>query len=120
MDPGFLGFAVCILAFCGGIAGIVGAAGWAKGERLRAAGKDVNQVNAAPAQDAVLAEVKALQQQVADMQSTGHQFDISFDAALERLEGRVNRLETKSIAAATPAMRRDGEPVQNLHNGATP
>ena len=49
----------------------------------------------------VAAELKALRLQVAEMQSTGHQFDISFDAALERLKGRVDRLETKSTAAST-------------------
>lgn len=49
----------------------------------------------------ILAELKALKQQVAEMQSTGHQFDISFDEALNRMEGRVNRLETKSAAALT-------------------
>ena len=36
------------------------------------------------------------------MQSTSHQFDISFDEALNRMDGRVGRLETKSaVGAAT-------------------
>ena len=64
--------------------------------------------------DPVLAELKALKQQMAEMQSTGHQFDISFDEALNRIEGRVNRLETKSAAATaqtaeTPTTLRNGQ-----------
>ncbi|MGI4789375.1 MAG: hypothetical protein ACRYFS_11070, partial [Janthinobacterium lividum] len=43
---------------------------------------------------AVLAELKAMKQQISEMQSIGHQFDISFDAALNRLEERVSRVET--------------------------
>ena len=48
------------------------------------------------------------------MQSTGHQFDISFDEALNRIEGRVNRLETKSAVATaqtaeTPTTLRNGQ-----------
>ncbi len=42
-----------------------------------------------------------------------HQFDLSFDEALNRLEGRVGRLETKSAtrgAAAedAPAVQQNG------------
>jgi len=50
--------------------------------------------------DTVLAELKAMRQQMEQMQSTSHGFDISFDEALGRLEGRVGRLETKSAASA--------------------
>ena len=50
---------------------------------------------------AVLAEMKAMRQQMEQMQSTGHQFDLSFDEALNRLEGRINRLETKSAVTGT-------------------
>lgn len=63
--------------------------------------------------DAVLAELKGLKQQVSEMQNTSHQFDISFDAALERMEQRVAHLETKSVSAAasaadTPTILRNG------------
>ncbi len=63
---------------------------------------------------AVLAELKALKQQMAEMHSTSHQFDLSFDDALNRLEGRVGRLETKSAtrttvtAEDTPAVQQNG------------
>ena len=59
----------------------------------------------------VLAEVKALRQQVGEMSSTSHQFDLSFDEALNRQEGRINRLETK---AAAPTVQPTD---QTLHNG---
>lgn len=52
----------------------------------------------------VLTELKAMRQQMEQMQSTSHSFDLSFDEALNRLEGRINRLETKSaVTTATPA-----------------
>ena len=67
-----------------------------------------------PQSDAVLSEIKALQQQIAQMQSTSHPFDISFDEALGRLEGRINRLETKNAASTvqttdTPQTLRNGQ-----------
>lgn len=63
--------------------------------------------------DAVLAELRGLKQQIGEMQSTGHQFDLAFDAALERMEQRVAFLETKSISASaasadTPTILRNG------------
>jgi hypothetical protein len=98
------------IAFFGGIAGIIGANGWAKAERIRAeasAGR-----RAGGSEDAVLAEIKALKQQMADMQNTSHQFDMSFDAALTRLEERVSRLETRNAPRAAapdlPATLRTG------------
>ena len=63
--------------------------------------------------DPVLAELKDLKQQMAEMHSTSHQFDISFDEALSRMEGRVNRLETKSTAAIT----QQTETPTTLRNG---
>ena len=68
----------------------------------------------APAEDtAVLAQLKAIQQQMAQMQSTSHQFDISFDEALGRLEGRINRLETKSAVGTVQTT----DAPQTLRNG---
>ena len=51
-------------------------------------------------EDSVLAEVQALRRQMEQMQSTCHQFDLSFDAALTRLEERVHRVEIKQMSAA--------------------
>ena len=63
--------------------------------------------------DPVLAELKVLKQQMAEMHGTSHQFDISFDEALSRMEGRVSRLETKSAIQTqptdTPATLRNGQ-----------
>jgi len=80
----------------GGIAGIIGAAGWARVERIKAEGKRRPASDAS--QETVLAEIQALRQQIQEMQSTGHQFDLSFDEALTRLEQRVGGLERKAAA----------------------
>jgi len=53
--------------------------------------------------DALLSEMRGLKQQIGEMQSTSHQFDLAFDAALERMEQRVANLETKSITASATA-----------------
>lgn len=62
----------------------------------------------------MLAELRGLKQQIGEMQSTSHQFDLAFDAALERMEQRVAFLETKSISvsaatADTPTVLRNGQ-----------
>ena len=111
-----VGSVFIILSSLGGIAGIIGAAGWARAERIRAEGKAGRKALPDETQDAVLTELKALKQQMAEMQSTGHQFDLSFDAALGRLEGRVDRLETKAAATATAAPT---DASHSLRNGAT-
>ena len=80
----------------GGVAGIIGAAGWARAECIRAEGKRRSASDAS--QEAILAEIQALRQQIQEMQSTGHQFDLSFDEALTRLEQRVGGLERKAAA----------------------
>ena len=87
-----------VLGVFGGIAGVIAAFGWARAEKIRAMGRAGK--SSGVADDALLAEIKALKAQMQEMQSTGHQFDISFDATLTRLEERVNRLETKSAAAS--------------------
>ena len=61
------------------------------------------ETHAPASEDKILAEMKAMRQQMEQMQSTGHQFDLSSDEALNRLEGRINRLETKSAAGSTPS-----------------
>ena len=59
--------------------------------------------------DSVLEEVRALRRQMEQLQSTCHQFDLSFDAALSRLEERVSRVETR--VAAVPVQT---EEVQRI------
>ena len=91
------------LAIFGGIAMVILASAKAKLEHRKLdmmRGQSSILSAAAPQNDAVLAELQALKRQIGEMQSTGHQFDISFDAALSRLEERVSRVETKT---ATPA-----------------
>ena len=62
----------------------------------------VNPVYEAPPNEAILQEMQALRWQMQEMQNTCHQFDISFDAALSRLEERVNRVEIKAAGFSAP------------------
>jgi hypothetical protein len=49
---------------------------------------------AAP-EDQTLAKIQDLTRQIADLRSTAMEFDLSFDAALERLESRMGHLENR-------------------------
>ena len=46
-----------------------------------------------------LAAVNALRKEVADLRDTATRYDVSFDTALQRIEGRVGFLESARIAA---------------------
>lgn len=108
LDALFLG-----LGGFGGISLIIWTSLQGKIGRIKAEA-EARRVTAAPPLEAgVAAELKALRQQIAEMQSTGHQFDISFDAALNRLESRVSRMETKSAATTSPV----AEELPTLRNG---
>jgi len=91
----------------GGIAMVIWASAKAKLEHRKLdmiRGQPVETRPAAASEDKILAEMRAMRQQMEQMQSTSHSFDLSFDEALNRLEGRINRLETKSaVTTATPA-----------------
>ena len=104
MDHGAIDAIFIILSSLGGVAGIIAASGWARAEnvraeRMRQAESDSNVIP----DSVVLTELKAMRQQMEQMQSTSHQFDISFDEALNRMDGRVGRLETKSAAGTSTA-----------------
>lgn len=93
------------LAVFGGIASIIWASAKAKLEHRKLdmmRGQPIETRSAAN-EDKILAEMKALRQQVEQMQSTGHQFDLSFDEALNRLESRLSRVETKTATSSTAA-----------------
>lgn len=47
----------------------------------------------------VMARLDALSKEVADLRATATEYDLSFDAALQRLESRVERLETQRMTA---------------------
>jgi hypothetical protein len=93
-----LGAFLSMLGLFGGISLLVWTSTRAKIERIKAE----RQVSQSAPPDAVLAELKILTQKIAEVQSTSHQFDLSFDAALDRLESRVGRLETQTVAQSTP------------------
>ena len=54
--------------------------------------------------DEVAAQIAALRREIAALRDTSTEFDMSLEHAVQRLEGRLGRLETKSAAqsAATP------------------
>ena len=106
------------LSIFGGISLIISAATRARIERIQAERAMWQPAHmSAPQSDTILTELKALKQQVAEMQSTSHQFDISFDAALSRLEGRVDRLETRTATVVVPAGVADGPHALRNGNG---
>ena len=103
-----------LLTVFGGVSGIIAASGWAKAERIRAMGRGDQPSERPTGNNPVLAELKALKHQINEMQNTSHQFDISFDASLTRLEQRVNHLETKIVSPVSattdaPNVLRNGQ-----------
>ena len=101
MDANGLDAAMVTFAVFGGTALIIWTSMMAKIARIKAEAQ-ARQMTSTPLPEAgITAELKALRQQVAEMSSTSHQFDISFDEALNRVEGRVSRLETKSAVSGT-------------------
>ena len=112
-SDGLTAVVVTISSF-GGTALIIWTSMKARIARIKAEA-EARRITAAPVSDSsVTAELKAFRQQIADMSSTGHQFDLSFDEALNRLEGRINRLETKAAAAPTV---QPTDTDQTLRNG---
>lgn len=97
-----LGATTALLGLFGGISLLVWTSTKAKIARIRAE-REGTSASALPQDGAVLAELKAQQKQMAEMHSTSHQFDLSFDEALNRLEGRVSRIETKSATRSAGA-----------------
>ena len=105
--------ALAMLGMFGGVSLIIWTSVQAKIARIKAEA-EAYRITATPRPtDTVLAELKAMRQQMEQMQSTSHGFDLSFDEALGRMESRVARLETKSVAntaasADAPAPLRNG------------
>ena len=87
----------------GGIALIIWVSVQAKIALLREKTKAQHQPTSVAQEGAMMNELKAMRQEMAEMHSTGHEFNISFDEALNRLAGRVERLETKSAAGVATA-----------------
>ncbi len=101
------------IGFFGGISAIILASSKARIDKMRAE-RQLWQQPGQQSDTAVLAELKAMQQQIAEMQSTSHQFDLSFDEALNRLESRVSRIETKAAAVSTTSQ---SDAPNTLRNG---
>ena len=104
------------IGFFGGISAVILASSKARIDKMRAE-RQLWQQPASSSDSVVLAELKAMRQQIEEMQSTSHQFDLSFDAALNRLEERVSRVETKT--AVIPAVSVPVEQLQHIGQGTT-
>lgn len=116
MDQNGLDALLITLGSFGGVALIIWTSLQGKVARIKAEA-EARRVTATPMLDnSVTAELKALRKQIAEMQSTGHQFDISFDEALNRLESRVSRIETKSAATTSTATAETGQTLRNGQN----
>ena len=109
-----LGGLIESLGFFGGIGLIILASNKARIDKMRAE-REIMQQSLASRGGLSSADVQGLKQQISEMQNTSHQFDISFDAALSRLEERVNRVETK--VAATPPGASQSEQYQRNGQG---
>lgn len=119
VDPGAVDAALITFSCFGGTALIIWTSMAGKIARIKAEA-EARRITAAPlpqgsTDSTVLAELKAMRQQIEQMQSTSHSFDLSFDEALNRLEGRVNRLETKAAVSTTPAVTETPNTLRNGH-----
>ena len=91
-----------MLGIFGGVALVILAGNKAKIDKMRAE-REIMQQSFAPRGESESTELRALKDQVSEMQNTSHEFDISFDAALSRLEERVSRVETRvAVVPQTP------------------
>src|SRR5437016_826215 len=57
---------------------------------------------------AVLNEMRELKQQVNELRDTSTRYDISFDAALQRMESRIARVEQRTIEPEVESLRLGG------------
>jgi hypothetical protein len=98
MDPSTLVFMIPITAIVLGIgSGIVKSILASQERRLEI------RMNAQQGQsEQVAQQLQALRAEVATLRDTSHQFDVSFDEAITRLEQRVGRVETKTAPPIAP------------------
>jgi hypothetical protein len=66
----------------------------------------------------VVAELKALREEVMNLRETTTRFDMSFDAALSRLEGRVDSIETQQAGQAISERAESYAPVKPVQESA--
>ncbi len=52
--------------------------------------------------DSVIEEIRDLKRQITELRDTTTRYDMSFDTALQRLEGRMNAMEQKQSSEARP------------------
>ena len=105
-----LGGLIESLGFFGGIGLIILASNKAKIDKMRVERESMRQSLAPHGETS--SELQGLKQQISEMQNTSHQFDISFDAALSRLEERVSRETKEAVVPQTPAPQ--SEEVQRI------
>ena len=97
-------------SFFGGIGFVILASNKAKIDKMRAE-REIMQQSLTPRGALSPTDLRGLKEQISEMQNTSHQFDISFDAALSRLEDRISRVETK-VAVTSQTTAPQTEEVQ--------
>ena len=55
------------------------------------------------ASDSVVDEIRDLKRQIAELRDTTTRYDMSFDTALQRLEGRMNAMEQRQSSDTRPS-----------------
>ena len=92
MEPGIIALFIPIVAFCIPITAIL-----ASHRQKLAEIKARSASGLAPEIRAELGEIKS---QLADLRDTTTKFDMTFDAALDRLEQRIGRVEERQVSTA--------------------
>lgn len=62
---------------------------------------------------ALRTELELMKREISGLRETSTKFDMSLDAAIERVEGRVDRLEERSVSRYTTT----GDAAETLKNG---
>jgi TolA-binding protein len=93
IDPGVIALSIPIVAIGGGFLTAI-VATLAKHQQKMA---ELRLRSRAGVPEELQAQIREIKQQMNEIRDTGTRFDMSFDAALTRLEERVDRLETRQV-----------------------
>jgi hypothetical protein len=103
MDPATLALSIPIIALCIPITAIL------TSHRQKLA--EIKARTAGGLAPEIRAELSEIKNQLADLRDTTTRFDMTFDAALDRLEQRVGRVEERQIGAGNASNRAADEPL---------
>ena len=92
MEPGIIALFIPIVALCIPITAILAS------HRQKLA--EIKARSASGLAPEIRAELGEIKNQLADLRDTTTKFDMTFDAALDRLEQRIGRVEERQVSAA--------------------